>query len=792
MYINDVLKKDEIRSIAIQDLKQFGVKYRSKKARQYVQETKTRKVFRVALHLLPMETVTLPSGQQLVVPKIVNDLCSFIITKIDTEGLFRKGGSKSRQNEIRLSLDAGCYLGEEHHEVDVASVLKTFFRELPEPLIPFSFHELFLRCMLLSEHQIEAVLLSCLLIPMEHLNTLAYFMQFLFRVSEYSPFNKMDAYNLAVVMGPSLLPAEEKLPHNPTQRLTKTCELFKLLIENAANIGVLTESIIERIAITSSMSSLNVDDEANVKKKKKRRSGSLTRMLNGLKKIVSSKTEEVVQEFPPDLLLTPCITRSAKKRKIESAGISNKKRAIKKPTPETCEKTKEKKVLWSKSKAKVEEGSSKTAIQRRWSAVSSVAAFRRKKTRNSCAASLTHQKPKILEKDPQIDNRINDLSEELTKHKEPETENYVRISKVEYEEIKNRVSAIERRISIELENAEPEASATCDDGVKDVEMAYEQTLVQTEPLSPTTDQLAKRLSRELKIRRSNEPKVFRSPSARKIGSLRRRSRERDQVRLNRNQSWCVTSSASKSALRRGRPNTVQTGLPQPTTAEEPPKTRSNSFHGNNSPSVVANSMTSNSSTVSWKSAQGFFNATPMSNPGVTENCRASLAKLRSQNAGMVLAKAKLFDNLVDSECSSNKSGESNCVSSQTRSTKIGAPRVLDKNSRIQSLKMEERRKKAISPRKRNCNKSPQIRMQRISVKAPPPQEYNMDRTILRDCNRRGSEPTTSPKCVTPRNAPQIKRTLNPKSPRRICRTPVSEAKQTPLKVIATTRNTHHY
>ncbi|XP_017768389.1 PREDICTED: uncharacterized protein LOC108556694 [Nicrophorus vespilloides] len=289
-------------------------------------------------------------------------------------------------------------------------------------------------------------------------------------------------------------------------------------------------------------------------------------------------------------------------------------------------------------------------------------------------------------------------------------------------------------------------------------MAYEQTLVQTEPLSPTTDQLAKRLSRELKIRRSNEPKVFRSPSARKIGSLRRRSRERDQ----------------------------------PTTAEEPPKTRSNSFHGNNSPSVVANSMTSNSSTVSWKSAQGFFNATPMSNPGVTENCRASLAKLRSQNAGMVLAKAKLFDNLVDSECSSNKSGESNCVSSQTRSTKIGAPRVLDKNSRIQSLKMEERRKKAISPRKRNCNKSPQIRMQRISVKAPPPQEYNMDRTILRDCNRRGSEPTTSPKCVTPRNAPQIKRTLNPKSPRRICRTPVSEAKQTPLKVIATTRNTHHY
>lgn len=50
-------------------------------------------------------------------------------------------------------------------------------------------------------------------------------------------------------------------------------------------------------------------------------------MFNGIKKMVAGKTVEENEPqiiVAPDLLLTPCITRSAKKRKIE--GISNKKR----------------------------------------------------------------------------------------------------------------------------------------------------------------------------------------------------------------------------------------------------------------------------------------------------------------------------------------------------------------------------------------------------------------------------------------------------------------------------------
>lgn len=76
----------------------------------------------------------------------------------------------------KLSLDRGCLLGDEHHVIDVAVVLKCFLRELPEPLIPSLYHELFLRSSIV-QNKVEAILLACLLLPTEHLNVLSYLME---------------------------------------------------------------------------------------------------------------------------------------------------------------------------------------------------------------------------------------------------------------------------------------------------------------------------------------------------------------------------------------------------------------------------------------------------------------------------------------------------------------------------------------------------------------------------------------------------------------------------------------
>lgn len=105
-------------------------------------------------------------------------------------------------------------------------------------------------------------------------------------------------------------------------------------------------------------------------------------------------------------------------------------------------------------------------------------------------------------------------------------EDYVRIPKSEYEDIKNRVSAIESRISQEFGSIYNEENITTH-SVNKVQTAYEKTLEEASIENIlTSDYLAKKLSKELKIRRSGEHKIIRSPSARKIGTLRRRSQEK--------------------------------------------------------------------------------------------------------------------------------------------------------------------------------------------------------------------------------------------------------------------------
>nr|XP_023017446.1 rho GTPase-activating protein 11A-like [Leptinotarsa decemlineata] len=284
MFMNDVHKKEEIRNLAVKHLRKYGIKHRAKSCRQSVQVVKSKKLFNVPLANLENETVTLKNGQQLVVPKRLYEMCSYILSKVDTEGLFRKEGSRSRQNIIKLSLDRGCMLGYEHHVIDVAVILKCFLRELPEPLIPYSFHELFLRCSLI-ENKVEAILLASLLIPMEHLNVLSYLMQFFSEVASHSKHNKMNSFNISILVGPNVFPVNEKVAPKNKLMVKKTCDIVKLMIDNSNNIGVIPDFILEQIG------NLRVG-ELDIPDKVKRRSGSLTRIFNGLKKIVGNRTDE--------------------------------------------------------------------------------------------------------------------------------------------------------------------------------------------------------------------------------------------------------------------------------------------------------------------------------------------------------------------------------------------------------------------------------------------------------------------------------------------------------------------
>lgn len=203
------------------------------------------------------------------------------------------------------------------------------------------------------------------------------------------------------------------------------------------------------------------------------------------------------------------------------------------------------------------------------------------------------------------------------------------MSKSEYEEIKGRVAAIETRISKEFTKLQSSLSNNSIDSVdtndtrngpERVLEKFERTIEETEMMntSPLTEQLAKRLSRGLKIRSGEENRVFRSPSARKIGSIRRKSQE--NVRLSRNKSWHLGSNVAspiitksirttrksplqsaavtlnspnvekhiqipRANLKRGRPNTFLNGLrstQQPTNAKNTADSKPNACTVTNS------------------------------------------------------------------------------------------------------------------------------------------------------------------------------------------------------------------
>lgn len=861
MLIYDVLHKEKVYEIVINDLRNIGVKYRFKKnaiKTDKFEKSKnvSSKIFRTPLSYQPLDVVNLSSGGIVHVPVFVSQASAFLEKHITQEGLFRQAGSHIRQKELMARLDKGSSVGEKNHAIDVANCLKTFFRDLPEPLIPYTYHDLFLHCVMLKKHHVQALLLACVLLPPYHLNTLAFIMEFLKKVSLYEKQNKMSIDNLAKVMGPNIMPLREATMIAVQSRLELHLIIVKVLIENAENIGVLPDHVTQAMlseVIGSIDNELDLSDTQlhGKLKKKKYRSGSLTRkphlsasnlnlrMLHGLKKIVgrsnspSADTNENQDVTANSNVIFTSSTKSTKKRKvIEWLDPHNTK---KKRVSDKIEKSKKAGLgidrLVSRNKQKVDSKSSIHAFSpyadRRWSLAhdSPVSHQKRRtnsdgslhlkksllketeissaKNHNNCSdvfadanINLSDSEQVLLQdEDNNIDvnqwhmkfNKSAEKLKHINKHseipikksiKKDECEEYVRIPKSEYEEIKNRVSAIESRISQEFGYIDDVRNESLvEHSVNKVQSEYEKTLEEAGINNiVTADHLAKKLGKELKIRRSSERKVIRSPSARKIGSLRRRSQEKvKSKRVSRTASWhtsqewqqkyrnqsneqeviCfadeesdvpvkLTKRISSSNLSNDSLCSAETNarlellqkqlnalishttehtrdtlsddessmndINMHTPIQSPLKLsvrRASSFHGNefinnsfyfnrkvkelkktnSQQNVILNNEYQDKqnnipqnwkeTSISWKDAGDYFKSTLQIRTPVPQTGRASVAKLRTQNAGMVLAKAKLFDEntIKVSTCTFNNSqNQKDCIVSinkkETKSEQI--------------------------------------------------------------------------------------------------------------------------
>lgn len=236
MLIYDVLHKESVYHNIANDLRDLGVKYRFKKSmfkseRPEVMVTKdiSRKVFNTPLFYQPLDIVNLSSGGIVHVPVFLTQAAAFLDKYITQEGIFRKAGSQARQKELISRLDNGGNLSEKNHAIDVANCLKSFFRYLPEPLIPYMYHDLFVHCALLKNHRVPALLLACILLPPHHLNTLAFLMDFLKKVSTHETQNKMGSENLAKIIAPNIMPLRDTTITAMQNRLQMHMTIIKVV-----------------------------------------------------------------------------------------------------------------------------------------------------------------------------------------------------------------------------------------------------------------------------------------------------------------------------------------------------------------------------------------------------------------------------------------------------------------------------------------------------------------------------------------------------------------------------------
>ncbi|NWX57425.1 RHG25 protein, partial [Promerops cafer] len=146
------------------------------------------------------------------VPILVQKSAEFIREHgVAEEGIFRLPGQDSLVRQLRDAFDAGerPSFGRDTDVHTVASLLKLYLRELPEPVVPWLQYEDFLLCGQALEadetkgHQ--ELLKQLSLLPRDNYNLLSYICRFLYEIQLNSSVNKMSVDNLATVIGVNLI-----------------------------------------------------------------------------------------------------------------------------------------------------------------------------------------------------------------------------------------------------------------------------------------------------------------------------------------------------------------------------------------------------------------------------------------------------------------------------------------------------------------------------------------------------------------------------------------------------------
>jgi len=188
-----------------------------------------------------IETIRIDSQRGGGMVPIIVEKCVTYLKKagVSEEGLFRVPGKQADVEALKNAFNKGEIndFTEEKHSVNiVASLLKQYIADLPDPIIPTEYYDQFLAVVGLYNTNANAAVekFEYLLnrIPRAHFNLLKYLSRFLYDLQLVQKTTKMDLNNLATVFGPILLRPQDEDPIFLMKSLGHVNATLKAIIEN--------------------------------------------------------------------------------------------------------------------------------------------------------------------------------------------------------------------------------------------------------------------------------------------------------------------------------------------------------------------------------------------------------------------------------------------------------------------------------------------------------------------------------------------------------------------------------
>jgi hypothetical protein len=206
------------------------------------------------------------------IPMVVRLCFNYLAAHFKTEGLFRVSGVAADVTAWKQAFDNA---GDKFPDLTTCSdphvittLVKLYFRELPNPLCTFPLYPHFIEASKENSQREQVARVQQLLqqMPPEHRNTLQLLLKFLRDVASHADENKMSTPNLAAVFGPTILRAHQPSPADASNNeniVAITCTMIKYweACYGIADIGTVPDAAGEAIPVGAAPVSDGVEEQ---------------------------------------------------------------------------------------------------------------------------------------------------------------------------------------------------------------------------------------------------------------------------------------------------------------------------------------------------------------------------------------------------------------------------------------------------------------------------------------------------------------------------------------------------